>query len=131
MTKVFSPPRTLGVDDIPSFTFHQQKDGRKKDGRPRVPKWFAHTSEGTFKAAELLYYLYYGEKEEGTYPLFLDPTPPLDTTKDNLVLLTKRELKNLVHFNNNIYTPHKEINALAVAVVKCDIKRKEVTEHVR
>lgn len=128
MTKPFSPPSSLpSTPPIP----YQQRDGYRSDGTPRTPKWKVRTDK-VYSASEYFWYYYYGAHSPDTVPIFLDTTPPLDTSPSNLTLLTKRELKNLVHHNNRMYSHNKELQKTAISIARLRIalrQIKEVTKH--
>lgn len=129
MTKVFKPPHHI-PDPLPRP--HLQKDGYKPDGTPRRPKWKVRTPEGVYSAAHFFYYIYHNTPPPpGHTPIWLDSTPPLDTSPDNLVLLSTRELKNLVHHNNRIFSDDPDIKRLAIKLIQLRICLNDQTKSLK
>lgn len=125
MTRVFSSKGLHKKHLIP----YPQLDGYHKDGSPRLPKWKVQTSTGVYAASEYYWWYYYGNHPEGMIPKWLDRSAPLDISKSNLALLSKRELKYLVHFNNDLLFNNKKymrkaIELTKLALVTLDAKRK-------
>lgn len=117
MTKPFVPPTSFpSQPPIP----YLQRDGYRADGTPRKGKWKVRT-DTVYAANEYFWYYYHGEHPKGTTPIFLDTRAPLDTSPDNLVLLTTRELKNLVHHNNRMYSNNKELQKAAIELARLSI----------
>lgn len=117
MTKPFVPPTSF---PNPLPIPYLQRDGYRADGTPRKGKWKVRT-DTVYAANEYFWYYYHGEHPKGTTPIFLDTRAPLDTSPDNLVLLTTRELKNLVHHNNRIYSNDKELQKAAIELARLSI----------
>ena len=117
MTKPFVPPTSF---PNPLPIPYLQRDGYRADGTPRKGKWKVRT-DTVYAANEYFWYYYHGEHPKGTTPIFLDTRAPLDTSPDNLVLLTTRELKNLVHHNNRIYSNNKELQKAAIELARLSI----------
>ena len=117
MTKPFVPPTSFPTPlPIP----YLQRDGYKADGTPRKGKWKVRT-DTVYAANEYFWCYYHGEHPKGYVPIFLDTRAPLDTSPDNLVLLTTRELKNLVHHNNRMYSHDKELQKAAIQLARLSI----------
>ena len=127
MTKPFVPPTSF---PNPLPIPYQQRDGYRKDGTPRLGKWKVRT-DTVYAANEYFWCYYHGEHPKGYVPIFLDTRAPLDTSPDNLVLLTTRELKNLVHHNNRIYSHDKELQQTSVALVKLRIVIADLEKEVK
>lgn len=125
MTKVFKPPHII---PSPLPTPYLQRDGYKPNGTPRRPKWKVRTPEGVFSAAPFFYYIYHGPIPKDHTPIWLDPTPPLNVSPDNLVLLTTRELKNLVHHNNNVFSDDPNTKLLAIKLIQLQIRLSDTTQ---
>ena len=119
MTKIFKPPTHI-PDPLPKP--YLQRDGYKPDGTPRRPKWKVRTPEGIYSASHFFYYIYHKQIPDGHIPIWLDSRPPLNTSPDNLVLLTQRELKNLVHHNNNIFSDDPDTKRLAIKLIQLQIR---------
>ena len=117
MTKPFVPPTSF---PNPLPIPYQQRDGYRADGTPRKGKWKVRI-DTVYAANEYFWYYYHGEHPKGYVPIFLDTRAPLDTSPDNLVLLTTRELKNLVHHNNRIYSNNKELQKAAIELARLSI----------
>lgn len=117
MTKPFVPPTSF---PNPLPIPYLQRDGYRADGTPRKGKWKVRT-DTVYAANEYFWYYYHGEHPKGTTPIFLDTRAPLDTSPDNLVLLTTRELKNLVHHNNRMYSNNKELQKAAIELARLSI----------
>lgn len=116
MTKVFTRNDFKSLPRLP-LTPYQQRDGYRKDGTPRLGKWKVHTQCGVMPAS-LYYWWYHTGRVPNKTPIFLDRTAPLDTSKKNLALVTKQELKNLVHFNNKVYFSDRKYMKRAVRHMK-------------
>ena len=126
MTKPFtSPPHYPLPHPIP----YQQRDGYRADGIPRTPKWKVRTDK-VYSASEYFWHYYYGPHPPTHIPIFLDTTPPLDTSPSNLTLLTKRELKNLVHHNNRLYSHNKELQKTAISIARLRIALNDLEKEV-
>lgn len=117
MTKPFVPPTSF---PNPLPIPYLQRDGYRADGTPRKGKWKVRT-DTVYAANEYFWYYYHGEHPKGITPIFLDTRAPLDTSPDNLVLLTTRELKNLVHHNNRMYSNNKELQKAAIELARLSI----------
>lgn len=122
MTKIFKPPTHI-PSSLPIPYLH--RDGYKQDGTPRRPKWKVRTPEGVYSAAHFFYYIYHGDIPPDHTPIWLDSTPPLNTSPDNLTLLTTQELKNLVHHNNNIFSDDPHLKTLAIKLIQLQIRLKK------
>ena len=122
MTKIFKPPHSI---PNPLPTPHLQRDGYKPDGTPRRPKWKVRTPEGIYSASHFFYYIYYGPIPDGYVPIWLDSSPPLNVSPDNLILLTHRELKNLVHHNNNVFSDDPHTKRIAIKLIQLQIRLRE------
>ena len=131
-TKVFNPElEPYRLDIIP--TPYKQKDGYKKDGTPRRAKWKIKALQGVVPANQYVYWYYHNEytPNKDYVPIFLDDNP-LNTSEDNIVLISIRELKNLVHFNiNNFVSGDADLQTDAIALTKLHIKLRDITEEVK
>lgn len=118
MTRAFSSEGLTRKRLVP----YQQKDGYHKDGSPRLPKWKVRTTNGVMSANEYYWWYYFGDHPKGLVPIWLDRSAPLDTRKSNLILLSYRELKNLVYHNNRMYViGNKKLQRLAIGVARTSI----------
>lgn len=123
MTKVITKEDFKSLPRLP-LTPYQQKDGYRKDGTPRLGKWKVLTQHGVMPAT-VYYWWYHTGRVPNKIPIFLDRSAPLDTSKKNLALLTKQELKNLVHHNNKMYSNNPRLQRLAILVAKSSIAVRE------
>lgn len=132
MTKIFNPKlEPYRLDKIP--TPYKQKDGYKKDGTPRRAKWKIKALQGSVPANQYVYWYYHNDytPNKDYVPIFLDDNP-LNTSKDNIVLISTRELKNLVHFNiSNFVSGDANLQSNAIALTKLHIKLRDITEEVK
>lgn len=132
MTKIFNPelePYRLDKIPIP----YKQKDGYKKDGTPRRAKWKIKALQGSVPANQYVYWYYHDDytPNKDYVPIFLDDNP-LNTSKDNIALISTRELKNLVHFNiNNFVSGDANLQADAIALTRLHIKIRDITKEVK
>ena len=129
MTKVFKPPHII---PSPLPTPYLQRDGYKPNGTPRRPKWKVRTPDGVYSASHFFYYIYHSSPPPENHTLiWLDPRPPLNTSPTNLVLLTNRELKNLVHHNNNIFSDDPDIKRLSIKLIQLQIRLNDQTTQLK
>lgn len=132
MAKKFKPElEPYRLDKIP--TPHKQKDGYKKDGTPRRAKWKIKAIQGVVPANQYVYWYYHDDyvPNKDYVPIFLDDNP-LNTNKDNIVLISTRELKNLVHFNiNNFVSGDADLQSDAINLTKLHIALKDITKEVK
>lgn len=131
MTKIFNPQLELSRPaHIP--TPYQQKDGYRADGRPRTPKWkIKSPHQGVVAANDYVWWYHFGPAPQNMYTMFLDTSAPLDTSKSNIILVTKREMKNLVHMNNHLYVRgDKGLQRLSFMIAKSRIALNDLEKEV-
>ena len=118
MSKVFNANKELTRPTTPPLPF-PQKDGKRKDGTERKPKWKVRSIyQGCIPANQYLWWYYYGDIPKGYTPIFIDGNP-LNNTKDNLMLLTYKELKSFVSINNPYYLiDNGEQRKMALGIIK-------------
>lgn len=130
MTKRFDSTKELSRPmNIPT----PQKDGYRTDGSPRTPKWkIVSPYQGVVAANDYVWWYHFGDIPTNMYTMFLDTSSPLDTSKNNIILVTKREMKNLVHMNNHLYVRgNKELQKLSLTIVKQGIALTDIEKEVR
>ena len=102
MSKVFNPKLELVKLPYPPIPY-MQKDGKRKDGTDRKPKWkVTSLFQGAVPANQYLWWYYYGDIPANHTPVFIDGNP-LNNSKDNLILLTYKELRSFVSKSNSYY----------------------------
>ena len=118
MSKVFNYKLELSKPSTPPTPF-AQKDGKRKDGTDRKPKWKVKSlHQGCVPANQYLWWYYYGKIPNGYIPVFIDGNP-LNNKKDNLMLLSYKELKSFVSKSNPYYLiEDKSLRKQALDIVK-------------
>ena len=89
--------------------------------------------QGVVPANQYAYWYYHDDyvPNKDYVPIFLDDNP-LNTSKDNIVLISTRELKNLAHFNiNNFVSGDADLQSDAINLTKLHIKLKDITKEVK
>lgn len=123
MTKVFNVNLEPYYEELP---LHIHGNGKRLDGSPRKRKILVRAKQGMVNAKHYYYAMYHPEWDgKGV----IIPINGIDTdmSKDNLVLITKREANNIVHFNNDLYCPNnKELQKTGLLVAKLKIKTKDI-----
>lgn len=132
MTKIFNPElEPYRLDKIP--TPYKQKDGYKKDGTPRRAKWKIKALQGVVPANQYVYWYYHNDyiPNKDYVPIFLDDNP-LNTSEDNITLISTRALKNLVHFNiNNFVSGDAKLQSDAITLTELHIKIQDIIKEVK
>lgn len=118
MSKVFNSKRELTKPTTPPLPF-PQRDGKRKNGTDRKPKWKVRSKyQGCVPANQYLWWYYYGDTPNGYIPVFIDGNP-LNNKKENLMLLTYKELKSFVSKSNPYYLiNNKEQRKTALGIIK-------------
>ena len=123
MTKVFKVNVEPYYEDLP---LHIHGNGKRKDGTPRKRKVLVKAKQGMVNARHY-YYAKHHSDWDGVGEII--PLNGIDTdmSKDNLILVSKKEAKNIVHFNNNLYFPNnKELQEIGILIAKATIKQKQL-----
>lgn len=118
MSKVFNSKLETSKPTTPPIPF-SQKDGKRKDGTDRKPKWKVRSeNQGCVPANQYLWWYYNGEIPKGYIPIFVDGNP-LNNKKENLTLLSYKELKSFVSKSNPYYlAKNKGQREMALDIVK-------------
>lgn len=86
------------------------------------------TPQGIFSARRYYYKLYHPDWDGKGKIIHLN-NDDLDFNESNLVLLSARECNNLVHFNNDYISSNKDLQRVAISLVKLKIAIKEVNNN--
>lgn len=118
MSNVFNSKLELTKPSTPPVPF-SQKNGKRKDGTDRKLKWKISTDyQKGIPANQYLWWYYYGDIPKGYIPVFIDGNP-LNNKKNNLMLLTYKELKSFVSKSNPYYLSNNvEQRKTALGIVK-------------
>lgn len=125
MTKVFK----VGVEPYYEvLPLHFHGNGKRKDGTPRKRKVLVKAKQGMVNAKHYYYAMYHPEWDGNGIVMQLNGNDT-DFDKDNLILVTERECKNIVHFNTGLYFPNnKELQEVANLIATSNIKIKEINK---
>lgn len=123
MTKVFKVNYEPYYEELP-LVFHN--NGTRKDGTPRKRKVLVKAKQGMVNAKHYYYAMYHPELD-GTGVIMPLNGNDTDMSKDNLILMSKRQANNIVHFNNSLYFPNnKELQEIGNLIAEAIIKGKEL-----
>lgn len=118
-TPRYSSTPTLQVNNQ-SYHYTIHNNGKREDSSPRKRKVLVYSRQGLVPARRFFYHLYHPRWNGEGVIIHLDGDD-MNFKRSNLVLLTPREAKNLVHFNNPYPKAHRSLRKLSIKTIRASL----------